>query len=165
MPSASAPWWLLRDMIVIFADVCLAGSSDVFRRSLDFGHPDTAEAHSRLGESLYRLALAQEKPELTAELLQAYEHFNLGAHAYASGCTHYGRCVAAISTSSSKYVLDNPFAGGRTTCAFACEELNWVPWCSCCAAASRLASLVVARQLRAADGRRRGSGKGYASVT
>jgi hypothetical protein len=51
--------------------------------------------HRRLGESLYKLAVAQEKPELTAELLQAYEHFNLGEHAYPSSAllpTVVGAC-------------------------------------------------------------------------
>lgn len=59
--------------------IVLAGAADIFRRSLEFGHPNAGTVHSRLGEALYKLALAQAKPELTAELLQAYEHFNLGA--------------------------------------------------------------------------------------
>ena len=74
--------------------VALAGSIEVFQRSLELGHPDAGAVYSRLGESLYRLALGKEKPELTAELLQAYEHFNLGAHDFYSFqclfCSRFG---------------------------------------------------------------------------
>ena len=77
--------------------VALAGSIEVFRRSLELGHPNAGAVHSRLGESLYRLALGKENPELTAELLQAYEHFNLGAHDCSSGSAHSARGLVPIS--------------------------------------------------------------------
>jgi hypothetical protein len=86
----------------------LAGAADIFRRSLEFGHPNAGTVHSRLGEALYKLALAQAKPELTAELLQAYEHLNLGAPT----CPRCGRLsrqtrfyrprFGALSTDSNK---------------------------------------------------------------
>jgi hypothetical protein len=61
--------------------IIIAASIDVLQRTLNLGHPNMGTIHGRIGESFYRLALAQERPEVThtAELRQAYEHLNLGA--------------------------------------------------------------------------------------
>ena len=76
-----------------------------FQEVADFGHPDTAEAHSRLGESLYKIALAKEA-ELTSELLQAYEHFNLGAHT-CPRCAHHWPVFVSVSTLPSAHTYDD----------------------------------------------------------
>ena len=66
---------------MLWSRTVIAASIDVLQRTLNLGHPNMGTIHGRIGESFYRLALAQERPEVThtAELRQAYEHLNLGA--------------------------------------------------------------------------------------